>query len=151
MNATSLHELAEDGARRGGLPNGQCSKGWGARCARSFGRKCQCACGGANHGKGRSGSGIVPGIHMHGPPQSDESARFRIEQFEPERIVIRDLGPWDKHQTVTNDAEGVIARLMPAPQQRVFYYDSSGRLDELVHESGRFARFAPATREMVAR
>ena len=47
---TTERELGEEGARRGGLPNGQCSKGWGGRCARSRGTKCRCACGGRNHG-----------------------------------------------------------------------------------------------------
>lgn len=28
----------------------KCSRGWAARCARSRGRRCRCACGGANHG-----------------------------------------------------------------------------------------------------
>lgn len=70
-------------------------------------------------------------------------ARFRITSFEPDRIVIRDVGPWSKHKTITNDAEGVIKRLDPAPGQRVFYYDSEGNLDELVHEDGKFVRFAP--------
>jgi len=49
---TTERELGEEGARRGGLPNGQCSKGWGDRCAASKGKRCKCACGGANHGRG---------------------------------------------------------------------------------------------------
>jgi hypothetical protein len=46
----SEHEMGEDGARRGGMANGQCSKGWGARCAAARGKRCACACGGVNHG-----------------------------------------------------------------------------------------------------
>lgn len=75
------------------------------------------------------------------------SAQFRVESFDPERLVIRDLGPWSIFPSVTNDAEGVLKRLSPAPGQRVFYYDSEGQLDELVHENGRFVRFAPGPRE----
>lgn len=87
---------------------------------------------------------------MRAPAESSRSARFRIEKFEVDRIVIRDLGPWDQHLSVTNDAEGVIRQLRPAPQQRVFYYDSMGQLDELVHEDGRFVRFAPGPQATVA-
>lgn len=112
-----------------------CSRGWATRCPGSKGRKCRCACGGQNHGE-RSQS-----------RQADErrscAARFRIESLTPEHIVIRDVGPWTEHPTVTNDAEGVIRALSPAPMQRVFYYDSEGELDELVHRDGRFVRFAP--------
>lgn len=32
------------------MEKAQCSRGWTARCARSKGAKCTCACGGANHG-----------------------------------------------------------------------------------------------------
>ena len=30
--------------------HGRCSKGWGARCAASKGKRCKCQCGGKNHG-----------------------------------------------------------------------------------------------------
>lgn len=33
------------------MSEANCSKGWGMRCAAAIGRKCRCACGGANHGK----------------------------------------------------------------------------------------------------
>ncbi len=67
-------------------------------------------------------------------------------------LVIRDTGPWNRHATVTNDAEGVVARLseqgLLAPTQRLFYYDSEGVLGELLHDAlGRFLGFAPATKE----
>ncbi len=76
----------------------------------------------------------------------DRSAKFRVEAFDPTRIVLRDLGPWDEHLSVTNDAEGVIEKLSPAPMQRVFCFDSAGSLDELVHDNqGHFVRFAPCT------
>ncbi|CAK9251228.1 unnamed protein product [Sphagnum jensenii] len=60
-------------------------------------------------------------------------------------LVIRDLGPWDQHPTVTNDAEGVVAKLIESgylsPSQRLHYYDSAGQLDELLVENGKFAGF----------
>lgn len=48
MNAQ--HKEDADTPHGGGLNSGQCSKGWGARCARSKGKRCRCACGGRNHG-----------------------------------------------------------------------------------------------------
>lgn len=61
-------------------------------------------------------------------------------------ICLYDRGPWDKHKTITNDAEGVIENLiqmgMWRPGVRVFYYDSEKELGELVVRDGKFAGFA---------
>jgi len=78
-----------------------------------------------------------------------QPARFDIMSREssPERLVIRDLGPWTVHFTVTNDAEGVVERLVAAgelpPGRRLFCYDSDGALDELEVVNGQFAGFRP--------
>lgn len=62
-----------------------------------------------------------------------------------EPLVIRDVGPWDQHPTITNDAEAVVADLFQAGLipggRRVFYFDSENNLDELRHEEGRFLGF----------
>lgn len=62
-------------------------------------------------------------------------------------LVISDVGPWDKHLTVTNDAEDVVDRLRNEGRlpigQRLLYYDANGELDEIVMEAGRFLRFGP--------
>lgn len=64
-----------------------------------------------------------------------------------EPLIIRDLGPWDRHLTVTNDAERVVAALIRqghlSPGQRLLYYDSEGMLDEILVKDGAFAGFAP--------
>lgn len=60
----------------------------------------------------------------------------------PDYIVIRDLGPWDRYTTVTNDAENVVAELAPELKgRRLYYFDSDGRLDQIVIKDGRFAGF----------
>ena len=63
-------------------------------------------------------------------------AHYEIVEATPTRIVIRDLGPWDKYMTITNAAEEVIEELRtthgPIGNRRVFYYDSAGALDELL-------------------
>jgi len=77
------------------------------------------------------------------------SANFTIVHREstPDRLVIRDEGPWDRHPTVTNDAENVVASLVAdgylPPGRKLLYYDSDGRLDQLLVRDGRFAGFAP--------
>ena len=62
-------------------------------------------------------------------------------------LLIRDLGPWDKHMSITNGAEDVVRRLVAAGRlpegRRLFYYDSEGQLDEILVKDGKFAGFAP--------
>jgi len=57
-------------------------------------------------------------------------------------LFIRDLGPWDEHLTITNDAENVLTRLFVSgdlkPGQRLFYENSSGDPAEIFHENGKF-------------
>lgn len=79
-------------------------------------------------------------------------ARFGVMRSTATSLVIEDLGPWDQHPTVTNDAEGVVHRLHVSgrlsPGVRLFYYDSDGDYSELKHDgAGRFAGFAPAREE----
>ena len=78
------------------------------------------------------------------------TARYAIveDSFDgSDPLVIRDVGPWDQHLTVTNDAESVVEELLCShhlrPGQRLFYYDTEGQLDELVVKDGKFAGFAP--------
>ena len=74
-------------------------------------------------------------------------ANFQIVKRDEGSLTIRDLGPWDEHPTVTNDAEGVVERLVAAGElpegRRLFYYDSCGDLDEIVVKRGKFADFRP--------
>ena len=77
----------------------------------------------------------------------NRNANYSIVVAGPDQIVIRDVGPWDKYLTVTNDAENVVRELavqglLPAGR-RLFYYDSGGRLDELLVKDGTFVGFAP--------
>ena len=76
-------------------------------------------------------------------------ALYRIVHVEstPDVLVIRDLGPWDRYRTLTNDAEAVVRELwelgLLAGGRRLFYYDSLGVRDELLHADGVFKGFAP--------
>jgi hypothetical protein len=66
------------------------------------------------------------------------------DESNDEQLVIRDLGPWNHFPTVTNDAENVVADLAGQLNGRkLLYYDSNGRLDELLVRDGRFVGFAP--------
>lgn len=74
------------------------------------------------------------------------AARYELHDDPGAPLLIRDLGPWDQHLTVTNDAENVVRSLvaegrLPAGR-RLLYYDSDGRLDEiLVSDRGEFLGF----------
>lgn len=74
-------------------------------------------------------------------------ARYAVVKDSPDMLVIRDLGPWDRHLTVTNDVESVVADLYASGRlvagRRLLCYDSESDLDEIVHADGRFVRFAP--------
>lgn len=69
-------------------------------------------------------------------------SRYELVESTPDRIVIRDIGPWDQFKTVTNDAENVVedhASILHG--RRLFYYDSDGDLVELLVTRGHFVGF----------
>lgn len=77
-------------------------------------------------------------------------AAFEILLEAPTYIVLADRGPWDEHPTVTNDARWVIDQLeltrRRAPDEcAVFYFDSSGRVDRMLHRAGAFTSFYHCT------
>ena len=78
-------------------------------------------------------------------------ANYQVVKDRPgEPLYIKDVGPWDMYLTVTNAAEEVVAELhqqgrLPDGRQ-LFYYDSEGIMDELVHRNGVFTGFAPGPR-----
>jgi hypothetical protein len=73
------------------------------------------------------------------------------EDIKGKPLVIRDVGPWDKFMTVTNAAEDVVAELYHGDRisdgRRLYYIDSDGQMDELLHDHGIFKGFAPGPRE----
>lgn len=62
-------------------------------------------------------------------------------------LVIQDVGPWTERPTITNDVEAVVEDLVAEKRlpegRRLFYVDSDGRKDEIVHAGGKFVRFVP--------
>ena len=71
-------------------------------------------------------------------------SNFDIVSQLPDRVIIQDLGPWDKYRSVTNDAENVVEALISLLKgRRLLYYDSVGELDEILIRDGKFAGFAP--------
>ncbi len=93
-------------------------------------------------------------------------------------LVIRDLGPWDRHPSVTNAVEEVVKGLVESGrltscsrcgcswrpgsatcseacdgrpvERKLLYYDSEGVLDEIVVEKGVFSGFAILPQDAVA-
>lgn len=58
-------------------------------------------------------------------------------------LLIKDIGPWSEHMTVTNGAETVAEELAPRLQgRRLHYIDSGGRTDEICVTDGKFTGFA---------
>lgn len=73
----------------------------------------------------------------------ERRAHFVFVDQTPLAVVIRDVGPWDRHPTVTNDAEDVVRRIAPILEgRRLFYFDSEGELTELLIKESKFAGFA---------
>lgn len=71
--------------------------------------------------------------------------RFEIVYNGQDHVMIRDLGPWDEHLSVTNGAEQVVEALAPMLRgRRLLYLDSEGEQDELLVRDGKFAGFAPS-------
>jgi len=69
------------------------------------------------------------------------------DHLKEKSLVIKDIGPWNRHMTITNDAEGVIQRLVQQghlpPGRRLLYFDSEGELSEILVRDGFFAGFVP--------
>lgn len=82
----------------------------------------------------------------------NRKANYIILKEEGNRIVIRDVGPWDQHPSVTNDAENVVQILTAQSHlpegRRLLYYDSDGRLDEILVKDGQFIGFAPGPEDL---
>lgn len=71
-------------------------------------------------------------------------AKFDIIEKREDAIFIADTGT--DTISVTNDAEAVVAYLNELfPARRIFYLDTIGYWDELIHEAGTFKGFAPGT------
>lgn len=67
---------------------------------------------------------------------------YAIIVQDDKRVLIKDLGPWDKYMTVTNAAEWVVDELAPMLNGRELHYiDSEGDLDQLLVKDGKFAGF----------
>lgn len=75
-----------------------------------------------------------------------KTPNYSIDDINDQRILIRDLGPWDEYPTITNNAEAVVAELVVAHGEdlggrELHYIDSEGELGRLLVEKGRFAGF----------
>ena len=69
-------------------------------------------------------------------------SNYRVTSQDADRVVLTDIGPWDQHPTITNDAEQVVEDMLTTlGGRRLFYYDSEGELTELLIKDGIFAGF----------
>ena len=72
-------------------------------------------------------------------------SNYKILQDNNEKLIIRDIGPWNRYLTVTNDAENVVDDLVKLgfsfENKRLLYYDSMGILSEILIKDNRFFDF----------
>lgn len=72
------------------------------------------------------------------------NADYRVQLLTAETVILCDLDLGSV--SVTNDASAVVAEVALAyPGRRIFYRDSVGDFAELLHDSGTFTGFAPAS------
>jgi len=75
---------------------------------------------------------------------------FMVEKITPEVVLLRDLGPWDKYRTITNDADNVVnflhrKQMLSTSDTQIIYIDSGGEYNELYHDGiGNFEGFGMA-------
>ncbi|MCK5919406.1 MAG: hypothetical protein KAG66_00590 [Methylococcales bacterium] len=71
-----------------------------------------------------------------------KNANYHIVENNHFRMLIRDLGPWDEHKTITNDAEAVVDDLkIWLGDRRLEYIDSGGVRTEMLVHKGHFKGF----------
>lgn len=71
-------------------------------------------------------------------------SRFYVQEVTDDAVYIVDLANECGTMSVTNDAENVVANIAQEySNKRIIYRDTDGQWDELVHDNGRFLRFAP--------
>lgn len=71
-------------------------------------------------------------------------ANFYIKHTTSDCVLLEDLGPWERHLTITNDAENVVAQVADQLRgRRLEYIDSAGERTELLVKDGKFAGFVP--------
>lgn len=69
-----------------------------------------------------------------------EQPNYKTVEVTADKILIRDIGPWDKHKTVTNAPEVVVKSLAAwVKTRRLEVIDSDGLLWELKTRQGKFA------------
>ena len=73
----------------------------------------------------------------------EDHAGYEVISDNDQFIYLKDSGH-NQFKTVTNDAEYILSRLNEEygiGNKRIFYKDSSGEIDEIVHKNGIFAGF----------
>ena len=82
--------------------------------------------------------------HVRYKKHMSRRAKYCIVVDTPDVLRIEDIGEHDLLPTITNDAEGVVARLAKrVGKRRLEYIDSEGAMDLLLIKDGKFAGFAP--------
>lgn len=73
-------------------------------------------------------------------------AVYHIHQIlEDEVLIFDDYDPQNPTMSVTNDVEAVLwdLKMRGYLRPKVFYKDTEGQIDEIVHDNGKFVSFKP--------
>lgn len=74
-------------------------------------------------------------------------ASWYLKGSSPGSVHIVDESNDTGSVSITNDAENVVREVVERyGNKRIFYTDTMGNIDELVHENGEFTGFAPGPR-----
>lgn len=69
-------------------------------------------------------------------------AKYIINLATKDFVYIEDIGR-GLVMSITNDAEDVVKEVLAQfPNRRIFYKDSAGDVDELLHQEGQFTYFS---------
>lgn len=73
---------------------------------------------------------------------------FVIEANYLTYLLVKDVGPWDKYKSITNDVENLVEFLYERGMlhsNKVFeYIDSEGEKCRIQHLDGKFVSFSPS-------
>ena len=74
---------------------------------------------------------------------------FVIEKNNLTYLLVKDIGPWNKYKSITNDIENLVKFLYERGtlyNEKVFeYIDSEDEICEIQHLDGKFIGFGPST------
>jgi len=103
-------------------------------------------CYGKNVGKSRYANALIK-AHREIPMKRQLRSKFTVNHVTADAVYITDDCEQYQCMSVTNDAEQVVEYLYEQfGDKQIFYKDTEGYWDELVHKNGVFENFRPGVK-----